>query len=352
MKTLYMHIGWRKTGSSAIQSLVTQTMRQGIFGNIVFLPVGLERQKLVSGDAPLAHHPLANYKHSERWGQLWQDVAQFVKNSHHEKFLISSELFSLNFSRSPEMLDEMCPVLDLFDEVRFLSWIRRQDQYMASIRVQNVKHGAKAVPKKEMVRRYPPDANYHQMALLLNEKFPRATFVPHLYERSKGVLKQFLLATDLDSHLAEDLPGHFVNSSVSAEMYKFQTRLNALAEPSKLRTDPLHAILLKAWEALPADMRGQPAMPMTRAERRIILEHFQDSNFKLAEQFGFDPAFFNPRSDLIEAEPDYNIPAEVTGAFRKAIANSVLSIRPQAEQGDFEMLWRLMQDEAKASEGG
>ena len=136
MKTLYMHIGWRKTGTSAIQSFVTQTMRDGKLGGISVIPFGTHNQKLVTGDNPIAHHGLANFKNNKSWISNWDKTIEFAKESSDERFLVTSELFSSHISRYPEMAAELAQRTAVFDRIVIPFWVRRQDHFMASMRVQ------------------------------------------------------------------------------------------------------------------------------------------------------------------------------------------------------------------------
>lgn len=346
VKTLYMHIGWRKTGSSAIQSYVTHAAEDGRLQDVVVAPIGQLSQQLVAGDVPVAHHLLANFNNKKNWHKKWAEFVEFISNSTDSRFLLTSELFSSNFSKTPNMLVPLAKRLEIFDQVIMPFWVRRQDQYMASIRVQNAKHGGVTSTYKTEVKRFPPDANYLQIATMLKNRLPNVTLRPHLYVKTANIVEDFCKAIEIAPDETKAARFRAINQSVSPEMYRYQGCLNRVAKKLEITPDPLQSVLLKAWDTLPQDMKKETAMPMSREERVAIIEHFSVSNRKFCRRFGFDQAYFNPTSEEIDAEPKYNIPDTVSNEFRQIMRNALEEIKGRAKETDYVRLLDLVEKEA------
>jgi len=346
MKTLYLHIGWRKTGTSAIQSFLTHTMVDDKLGDIAVPPFGIQKQRLVTGDNPIAHHGLANFKHKKAWAQNWDKTIDWVNQSQSERFLITSELFTSHITRTPKLATALAERLAAFDRVIVLCWLRRQDHYMASMRVQVVKHGGDETEESDSVGSFPPGINYFKFLTKLREALPKAEIRPYLFSKSNDLIADFKAAIDLDPSFGAGYAPQRINSSVSTEMYKYQASINKLAAAREHKQPPLQAILVRAWDSLAEDFRKNSAMPLTRSERVIALERYAQANIKLCKKYGLDLPYFQPTDAELDAEPPYNIPEKTSDEFRSAITAAVYGVREDVNADDYAKLIQLMEQEA------
>jgi hypothetical protein len=178
---------------------------------------------------------------------------------------------------------------------------------------------------------------------------PNVTLRPHLYDKSVNIVGEFCKAVEITPDEAGATRFRAINQSVSPEMYRYQGNLNRIARPLGITPDPLQSVLLKAWDTLPQAMKGQTAMPMSREERIAILEHFRESNRKFCKRYGFDPAYFNPSDEKIDAEPQYNIPDTVSNEFREIMRGALAAIKGQAREPEYTVLLDLVAQEAAAA---
>ncbi len=123
MKTVYLHIGIGKTGTSSIQHYFVRN-KEALCNNYIFLPnTGMD----ING----AHHSIANYRlHEvdENTRKLYTDLVREISSSGMDRIFISSEQFS--FLRS----DLIRSVKEYFSEfcVKVLFYVRSQAELIES----------------------------------------------------------------------------------------------------------------------------------------------------------------------------------------------------------------------------
>lgn len=138
MKVLYLHIGDAKTGSSTIQSFLTQ-YRQEFYNSCVdYVNIGL----LAEGG--IAQHELAFVVNKNRLDfhfkkeLLYKKLADYIKASKNNTFIISSEGFSS--LRSIHEVNELKGLLPSDVKVKIITYLRRPDRWIESWYSQVVKN--------------------------------------------------------------------------------------------------------------------------------------------------------------------------------------------------------------------
>ena len=143
MKTIYLHIGTHKTGTTSLQKLLTSN-RQKLLSHGYYYPA--------SATLPFipGHHMLAwallygDSKVDDVTGvcvdlsSAWDDLLAELKSVDCDNFIISAESFSLFSS-----INQIRKVKTLFSgyEVKINVCLRRQDQYFLSFYQEEVKKG-------------------------------------------------------------------------------------------------------------------------------------------------------------------------------------------------------------------
>jgi hypothetical protein len=314
VKTLYLHVGWRKTGSSAVQAFIGDKMYSGRVAGIRVIPAGLVTQSLVTGGAPLAHHGLAHFHKPEQWARLWDEACRFVAACGDERFLISSEAFSGQFAAHPDCIQQLEKRLVAFDRIIVICWMRRQDEYIASFSVQTGKHGSHGRVAGDRIPRF-KDAYYHRVIAKLRRVIPRAEIRAYVYSRGSNVVRDFIHAVDVDQSFANGYQPRRVNTTVSPQMYRLQTTINRICAERGMPVGGLHALMLRAWDRLPEAAKTPAAMPLTLDERRLVLDRYRRSNERLCQMLEMDMSFFDPSEVELAAAPSYNLVQRLDPSF-------------------------------------
>ncbi|WP_276756603.1 hypothetical protein [Pseudoalteromonas marina] len=135
-KILYLHVGWSKTGTSAVQSQA-QRQREDLLANGVLYPQSLQWPDH-------SHHPFALAFKGDKGGGYSVDMSAVdamnmlkseLQDSGAESVLISSELSPIYY-HNPRFVEF---VNESFDEVKVLFTVRLQSELLMSLMNQLVK---------------------------------------------------------------------------------------------------------------------------------------------------------------------------------------------------------------------
>ncbi|MBA3342921.1 MAG: hypothetical protein H0T48_13955 [Gemmatimonadaceae bacterium] len=322
MKTLYFHMGWRKTGTSAIQSFLTNNVSDNMIGDVCVIPVGQKAQGMVVGGRPLAHHPLVRWP-AGSWHAGWGKAADFVSFSTAGRFLMTTEVLPGRIEKHPAFLGALAEKLRIFDRVVFLFWVRRQDEYINSLYVQLAKHGKNNGEASDLAGEF-MDSDYHAVLAKLENAVTGAEFRPHFYSGpGSDVVGGLIEDLELDaSRLDRSVPPK-LNARVTPEMYRAQIEVNRRAGTAGIRTAPLQAVMVKAYEKTESHRNGGPAIPISIQDRRDILDRHSESNRLLCDRFRFSPALFElPKGERL-ASLDQNIPDHIPAGFHAEMSDAL-----------------------------
>jgi len=317
-KSLILHIGWRKAGSTALQKFVFDNTRADRLQHLGIVPAGRVAQERVLGARVVAHHGLGGLARRRRCDQAWRDASSFFARRDLESFFVTSEVISSHLVRGGGHFCRLAEYVSSFDRVRVLCWLRRQDQYTASLAVQAAKHGGTGRERGDPEPlNWPRDADYADVLERLAAILPRAEILPLVY-RGPGhdVVGEAIRLLGLDSkHLTAPDPGR-INSRVSPEMYRVQIEVNRRAKARGMNTGKMQLLLLEAAASLPgAGNATHAAVPFTHAHRQRILERCLESNRRLCARYGLDIAHFAPSAAELGKTPDFNIPDRVPKGY-------------------------------------
>jgi|SRR5687768_13175702 len=343
MKTLYLHIGWRKTGTSAIQSFLTTNVADHMVGDVCVIPVGQKEQGYVVGGKPLAHHRLGKFSAGAAWHAAWDDVADFVSGSSAHKFLITTEIIPGQITKHPAFLEHLPSKLAIFDRVVLSFWVRRQDEYINSLYVQAAKHGKNGGEEGDLAGEF-GDADYYALLDALERAIPGLEFRPHFYggmgtDVVGGIISDLELdASDLDLTVRP-----LLNARVSPEMYRAQIEVNRRAREAGLKPGRLQSALLAAYENTSAAQRGHAAIPLSIQDRVEILDRHAASNRMLCAKFDFSPALFEFAETQRLPSLDYNIPRRISSEFFNEMKDALRVGPPEAPRDTMDFLVNVLQ---------
>lgn len=191
-KTIYIHIGANKTGSSSIQQFMDVNRDLFASKNLYYV-----NKDIVSH----AHHPMAwvlqgskgtipNYKVNQ---MVWEDVVAEIKTTNYLNYLISSEFFI-----TVKNIEQTNRIKKYFSEfnVKIILYIRPQDLWIESAYLQKVKTGIECGRFIDFIKN--PDQEFDI------EKLLRA------WECSFGVDNIIIRNFD-DKEVKKDLISDFIN---------------------------------------------------------------------------------------------------------------------------------------------
>lgn len=135
MKTLYLHIGTNKTGTTAIQAFLSRR-RKALAEQGILVP---EHGHSASGNYSLLARDLMRAQSSGNSPITWLRFLQEVANSDAKTVLVSGEMF-YPLPKKPfwKMAEDLKRV---FDDIRIVCYLRPQDEYLKANYTQGIKMG-------------------------------------------------------------------------------------------------------------------------------------------------------------------------------------------------------------------
>ncbi len=296
-KTVFLHAGRAKTGTSAIQQ---------------FLELNEERllergyQYVRTGRHFSTHHPLVwclhekackdgagrYWKHARNYAVLsgsaeeyWQELRREIAVSDHPNFIISSEEFGVVLDLEPvfRQLAELTRDLRL----RVVVYLRRQDEFLQAVYA-------------EAVKGYPSysgdfwqfvspilkvgGADHRKFLGIVEECLGPGSVIPRIYEKQQfrgNIFTDFLASIGLMDHSGFTFPPRAVNLSLTAESLLMVRALNALSLEKPLRSTMVDSLMTAVGSKGP-HVSHQLIPPRDRLR---ILEMFDDGNQDVARRY-------------------------------------------------------------------
>ena len=160
MKTLYIHAGMPKCGSSALQVFFANNIEFLNNESVDYFNLedleGARKGNITSGNGALLSRSLLGEGHEAYLnddGSIYNRFFDAIKNSEFEKGLVSSEFFAVvPFKRLNSIKEELA---EIGVETKFIYYVRRQDQFLMSSYMQRVKrHGFTGMPEDFIANTY------------------------------------------------------------------------------------------------------------------------------------------------------------------------------------------------------
>ncbi|MEI9932887.1 MAG: hypothetical protein WDM89_20705 [Rhizomicrobium sp.] len=268
---LILHIGTHKTGTSSLQSVLTQRADALREKGVRYIEAARENR--------IAHHPLAWAIRGRRGAALtvWDDVRRELQNAAEPVKLLSTEGF---WFEDPDAIKEQ---LAWSGPVRIVAYVRRQDKYLQSLYKQTVASGRKTDFDK-WLKDVPHRGDYYSVIARWADTFGERAITLLPYERSGrtiDVVEDFLRVLNLD-------PGPLLagrkypqNPSPRRELLHFLRAFNQL----NLKMDH-EKFFYSVIQRNKAYVRSTDLLSAERCA--ALLEDHAESNRKLAERFWHD----------------------------------------------------------------
>ncbi len=298
MATLYIHIGTHKTGSSAIQTTISQNL-QNHFANkklgIIEAKFAAEIMKVTHPNQELITNIIQNYSE-----QLQKDY-----NRGMDKYLLTAETLSgdpmtgyLNSSIVAKTLKEVTQKLPYVTEVKIIVFIRRQDDFIESMYNQMIKQG-KSYEFDHMLSSYTEDSlNWEKFIHNFEENFGSENIIVRRYGKgfqptNSSIIEQFY---DILGVKEFTLPKQQeVNPSLSRSAFEIMKLLNKELD---IQNDKSYLRLL-LQNASPKKSGDSYTFFQNNDARKTFYEKFASSNKAIAQKY------FNEDNLFEEDTKDY-----------------------------------------------
>jgi len=317
-KTLVLHIGMGKTGSTAIQNCLALN-RELLRQEDIAYPVWQNPQKRNN------HNGIAQCLSSEQHRHY---LEPFLADLHTDKastLIISGEtlfvyperyafarplrtklggsVFARNYTPPPAdvwiprkraLIEELRRLLPKAEEYRIIVFLRRQDLWLESVYNEDIKGGHVWCRFDEFEKYYFNTLHYKEQLSIWEEVFGGESLVVRVYEKSQlpgGVVPEFLEAARLD-HLADRLEkpeDGYPNPRMSRSTVAFRRLVNPLASwlPDKLWQEVIHLINRETSRLAKRPREGQLFMDqnlLSLQQRREFMGRFQHGNKHIARR--------------------------------------------------------------------
>ena len=266
MKTVYLHIGAPKTGTTAIQTFC-RANHAALAERDVWFPVHLRNHHFLLYDI---------LGRSDATPNSFDALLTEFADSRYSRMLISAESFFLravrmNAQRLPASLSKVRLVV--------ICYVRRSDEYMNSLYQTNVRGVARSTLSAiEFLRERPP--RYPMRLSRIDDLFQPGEWIVRSYDAVKeNLLRDFFSTLGVaDAGLCGSFPTRHVNARLSARQILFLRRLNELHVDQRL--------FARIGRALQANPDTDRSHLLPAADRRRLVVQFNSEIDDLNRRFG------------------------------------------------------------------
>ncbi|MDX5367596.1 MAG: hypothetical protein LPK88_14040 [Alphaproteobacteria bacterium] len=290
-KTIYIHIGPHKTGTSSLQHFLHDRRKRLLTEGVLFPAENLKGLKTQHRVA-FALRGMRD-KFNDEFPDVGTELANLVRQIEETDapvVIISSEAF---FAIKAKAIGRLRDELDAYD-VKIVFYARRQDEAFASTFSQRVKsprsphiapiHDGLAAPAE-----FAPDLDLYNCASRWAKRFGKTNMIMRVYAEAGDIREDFMSAIGRDDlrDLAHEASDGNVNVSPSLEALEYLRAFKITVADQKGR----HKALTRLTSHFAATGR-KPIELLSMDDRRRLLEHFREDNERLfAEFLGRENAF-------------------------------------------------------------
>lgn len=294
MKTLHLHIGTNKTGTTTIQRFLAGN-RERLRAQGVFYPL---RNASAGGNHSIFARDLQQHSAGRvARAALWEGFLQTVDASPLPRVMVSGEVFWSFHRKLPHVQRMVADLKARFDDIRIVCYLRRQDLYLRSWYVQAVKSGRYARDFDAYTATVAMDGalgsyQYDSSLALWAEAFGRDRVIVRPFERQQlhadGLVADFCQACELDRADLDAVPAQEANVSpgnrVMAALRYAQGQLPTLCGTG-LAARRQMALCSAMAAQLAAEWEDTPFIGFRRGEAQAFYERFAAGNAEVARRY-------------------------------------------------------------------
>ena len=304
MKTLYVHIGTPKTGTSAIQELCTVNRNvleskgycypdfKNYYAGYSKRRNGMFLQKSI-------------YRNGVR--QIGEEKQRFQENMNYilhqfkiyDNVILSDEgIWTASYKLGESLWKDLKAAADRYQfAVKLIVYLRRQDLYMDSRWKQrgkgnSLKKSASYIPWEKYISDYPAELqlDYDKALGEMSAVLGKENIIVRRYERNRfpdGMIQaDFLSIIGLELTDEYLIPKDTVNQSLSGNTCEIKRILNTLPELTEDESIFLRRVLLNYSKI---SEQTYPSSMFSIEEAKGFLEQFQEGNRRVAEEYLGEP---------------------------------------------------------------
>jgi hypothetical protein len=346
-RSLILHIGTMKTGSTTIQHLLSHN-RDELAAQGVHYPQGPANHLLLafmftSNPGIYSNFGAAIWKGMEPAQRLARYNTQFQTEMSAlppsiNRVIVSSEQFSQSVLKQEDMTRLRDYLRTLFDDITVVVYLRRQDAHFASLYAQRLRTGMGRKPSFDVLRRQVENYDYAEMLDNWAEVFGEDAMRPRVFSRdtdkSFDVVDDFLALCDLRDLNKAELATQPRNPSMNLSGQAILRGMIPVLKRIEGREFARSALWKRLAAAVTELMPGQGWRP-TRAEAKDFMELFAASNEAVrARWFPGQPSLFsNDFSHLPTAALEEDAEADRLAAYELIARLLPARERPQRDPG-------------------
>lgn len=296
-KTLYLHIGTEKTGSTALQA-VSGVNRAALMKHGIFYPKtpgarNHTRLTIFAADTPnaLDLRRLARLFPEEVYERFKANFAAELQSeiaaNPCPRIYLSNEHLSSRLKSIEEVRRLAAIIQPIADLVKVVVYLRPQPEMFLSTYSTSIKAGRTKVleaPKKDQHPRY----NYDKMLSNWAEVFGEGNMIVRIYDRrtlvGHDVVKDFFSVMGYEPGPDVEIPSNPLNTRLNQHALCFLLEFNKHVPPLLEESiNPERGDVTDALEALSAGLRRGLAVPASVL--RQMAKTFQESNARVARRF-------------------------------------------------------------------
>jgi hypothetical protein len=302
MKTVFVHIGMSKTGTTTLQFLLDANRALLKSSGFCYPLSGLSSSPHEKG-----HHELVTAT-KNRDESVYKALVAEIDKVAAKVVVLSSEGFSVSTQAEIEFLKEM---LNCY-EVKVVVYVREQASFLESLYNQAVKTGSEVRDRYEFLADMLSSnrLNYYSIVKSWAAVFGKENIVVREYRGSGRGGRQLV-----EDFFGVDFKVVDYNSSVDSRYIEFLRVVNKLGLEQQLKNDKVVSLLLSSGNS------GRDGLSVFgSAERKLIRNYCKHSNKMLAREYlGADGGeLFLNGSEKIDVAPDAVTPevlAEIVSLF-------------------------------------
>jgi len=281
MKTLFLHIGTHKTGTTTLQQFLSSNRE-------LLSQKGWLYPRAGCTESHHGHHDVA-WGFSDRKPFDFGPLKREIEESPCDRVVLSSEEFE--FCRSAGRIRET------FDycEVRVVLYLRRQDDLLLSEYNQHLKSGISFKPLEQFAQMLDRHGRLDYVGLCQRwaKTFGKESVIARVYYPDASIIDEFCSAVELPNIEPRSSPNLFANRSLDPRVTGALKMLNQLRPKgvSESIYKDLFGLVRKFAAKLDAEKKFALMSP---PERRKFMERYEESNRTLYESFLTGQQFKDP----------------------------------------------------------